>query len=104
MLRDLFLRVIKTGGETVVEDPAYLRLFGLPGRAMPVAEVWRSLFAGCSGLLDAPTRKILETILAEGCLAARILRGLQGDYRRENLRNLYRRLADALRQNSLYLP
>jgi glutamate---cysteine ligase / carboxylate-amine ligase len=104
MLRDLFLRVIKTGGETMADDPAYLRLFGLPGRAMPVAGIWQALFAGCSGILDAATRKTLEAILAEGCLAARILRGLRGDYRRENLRNLYRRLADALRQNSLYLP
>lgn len=104
MLRDLFLRVIRTGGDTLVEDPGYLRLFGLPGKVTPVAEVWRSLFAEFSGLLDAPTRKTLEQILSEGCLASRILRGLQGDYRRENLRNLYRRLADALRQNSLYLP
>lgn len=104
MLRELFLRVIQTGGETVVEDPGYLQLFGLPGKALRVSEIWQAFFTRCSGTLDTRTRETLELILREGCLSTRIMRGLQGDYRRENLRNHYLRLADALQQNSLYLP
>jgi len=104
MLRELFLRVIQTGGETVVEDPGYLQLFGLPGKAMRVSEIWQAFFTRCSGVLETRTRETLELILREGCLSTRIMRGLQGDYRRENLRNHYLRLADALQQNSLYLP
>lgn len=104
MLRELFLRVIQTGGETVVEDPGYLQLFGLPGKALRVSEIWQAFFTRCCGTLDTRTRETLELILREGCLSTRIMRGLQGDYRRENLRNHYLRLADALQQNSLYLP
>ncbi len=104
MLRDLFLRVIQTGGETVVADPSYMRLFGLPGETMPVFEIWQSLFARCSGTLDTGTRETLALILREGCLSSRILRGLQGDYRRENLRETYLRLADSLKENRLFLP
>lgn len=104
MLRELFLRVIKTGGETVVDDPGYLRLFGLPEKAVPVAEIWRSLLSRCGERIEAPARRTLDFILGEGCLSSRILRGLKGDCRRENISNLYRRLADSLKQNSLYLP
>lgn len=104
MLRELFLRTIKTGGETLVTDSRYLRLFELNAKAMPVSEIWQTLFARCSGMFASKTRQTLELILREGCLASRIIRGLQGDYRRENMREQYRRLADSLQQNSLYLP
>lgn len=104
MLRELFLRVIETGGETLVADSGYLQLLGLPGKAMPVAEIWQGLFARCREMLDKRSQKTLETVLREGCLSSRIMRGLQGDFRRENLRDHYLRLADALQLNSLYLP
>ncbi len=104
MLRDLFLRVIKTGGETVVADPAYLRLLGLGEGAMPVTRIWRTFLERCCAILAPASRQALELILREGCLATRIMRGLEGDYRRENLQRLYRQLAAALEHNSLYLP
>ena len=104
MLRELFLRVIETGGETLVADSGYLQLLGLPGKAMPVAEIWQYLFTKCGELLDKKCWATLDQILREGCLSSRIMRGLQGDYRRGNLRDHYLRLADALQLNSLYLP
>ena len=104
MLRDIFLRVIQTGEQTMVAEPQYLRLFGLSGKALPVAEIWQYLFTKCGELLDKKCRVPLEQILREGCLSTRIMRGLQGDYRQENIREQYRRLAESLRQNSLYLP
>jgi hypothetical protein len=104
MLRELFLRVIQTGGETLVENSSYLRSLGLPNKTMLVSEIWQALFARCSGLFDIKTRGTLEFILRAGCLSSRIMRGLHGDFRRENLRNQYLRLADVLQHNSLYIP
>ncbi len=104
MLRELFLRVIQTGEKTMVSEPQYLRLFGLSGKALPVAKIWQYLFTKCEERLDTKCRATLDQILREGCLSSRIMRGLQGDYRQENIRELYKRLAESLRQNSLYLP
>lgn len=104
MLQQLFLHVIRTGGKTLVTDSGYLRLFGLEATAMRAEEIWQHLFAQCSETLDKKSRQTLEVVLREGCLSSRIMRGLQGDYRRKNLRDLYRRLAAALQQNCLYLP
>jgi gamma-glutamyl:cysteine ligase YbdK (ATP-grasp superfamily) len=104
MLRELFLRVIKDGGLAVVEDSFYLRLLGLPGKAMRVSEIWQSLYGRYSGTFDAPMRESLSLILNQGCLAARIIGGLRGDFRRENLREVYRQLALSLQDNRLFLP
>lgn len=104
MLRDIFLRVIQTGENTMVAEPQYLRLFGLSGKALPVAEIWQYLFTKCGVLLDKQCRVTLDQILREGCLSSRIMRELQGDYRQENIREQYKRLAEFLQKNSLYLP
>jgi glutamate---cysteine ligase / carboxylate-amine ligase len=104
MLRELFLQVIRSGGKTLVADSGYLRLFGLPAKAIQVSDIWQCLFTKCRAMLDPRSCEPLEQVLLEGCLSARIVRGLQGDYRRENLHDQYLRLADSLQQNSLYLP
>ena len=103
-LHDLFLRVIKTGGDTVVNDPEYLQLFGLKSTALSVSDVWRALFERLAGALDIRSRETLAVVLGQGCLATRIMRALQGDFRHDNLRNVYRELAKSLRTNKLFLP
>lgn len=104
MLRELFLHVIKDGGEAVIENVDYLRLFGLPRKGMRVSEIWQSLYERYSSSFALAARASLELILDQGCLSTRIVRGLQGDYRRENLREVYRRLADSLKNNRIFLP
>lgn len=103
-LRDLFLQVIETGGETVVADPEYLQLFGLQSKAMPVFEVWRDLLERLAGTLDIDSRETLAMILGQGCLATRIMRALRSDYRHDNLLSVYKQLAISLRTNKLFLP
>lgn len=103
-LRDLFLRVIETGGETVVADPEYLQLFGLQSQAMPASEVLRVLLGRLAGTLDIDSRETLAVILGQGCLATRLMRALRGDFRHDNLLDVYKQLAISLRTNKLFLP
>ncbi|MBB5349284.1 hypothetical protein JWG42_12480 [Desulfoprunum benzoelyticum] len=104
MLRDLFLRVIRAGGEAVVADRHYLRLLGFDERRMPVQAVWDGLFDRCAGRIDGGSRAALALILEKGCLATRILCALGGDTGRERLREVYRRLARSLATNTQFVP
>jgi gamma-glutamyl:cysteine ligase YbdK (ATP-grasp superfamily) len=103
-LRDLFLRVIRDGGEVVVDDPGYLRLFGIDTGMISVMDIWQVLLDRCSASLDVAALDVLTLILSAGCLASRINQALEDDYRRDNLRRVYRRLADSLRQNKVFVP
>jgi len=103
-LRQLFLAVIRQGGEAAVENRQYLRLLGINERRMPVSAVWARLFDRCAGALDGGSRTAMALILGQGCLASRILRALDGDSRRERLQEVYRRLAQSLTTNTVFLP
>ncbi len=103
-LRDLFLRVIRDGGEVIVDDPGYLRLFGIDSGAISVREIWQVLLGRSSGAFDVAAHDVLTLILSAGCLASRINQALAGDVRRDSLRRVYRRLADCLRQNTVFVP
>jgi len=104
MLRDLFLRVIRAGGEAMIDDREYLRLFGFHEQPLPVRAVWAGLFDRCAGRIDGSSRAALALILERGCLASRILRALAGDTGRERLREVYRQLARSLATNTVFLP
>lgn len=81
-----------------IEDPAYLALFGWRGGACTAGALWESLIERCVArdALAAPCIDPLETILAEGCLARRILSRLGEHFDRDRLRDVYRELAACL--------
>ena len=103
-LRDIFLRVIRDGGAVVVDDREYLQLFGIRDKALTVMEIWQALLAQCSSALDVAALDVLNLILSAGCLSSRINQALEEDFRRENLRRIYRRLADSLQRNTVFVP
>jgi gamma-glutamyl:cysteine ligase YbdK (ATP-grasp superfamily) len=96
---------IAAGDEAVLEDPAYLRLFGFPGRAPCRArDLWQHLVAtearGAEGYAEwAPA---LDLYLAEGCLARRITRALGANPGRQDIDRVYRELCDRLDRGELY--
>jgi carboxylate-amine ligase len=98
-----FRRVVIDGERTVLEDPAYLELFGLSGSTVKtVQEVWRAIAerAGLMGLAsEHPWSEPLRTILEEGPLARRLQQALGSAPDREVLQRKWRILADCLREN-----
>ena len=104
-LAEQFERCIGQAESAPVPDHELLALLGRAGKDWTAGALWREL---ARELLPAgsPERiafgSALETILAQGPLARRILRALDGDASRPKLREVYGRLADCLLAGELF--
>jgi gamma-glutamyl:cysteine ligase YbdK (ATP-grasp superfamily) len=105
-LAEQFERGIAQAENAPVLDAQYLGLFGRSGQEWTAGALWSDL---ARELLPAgsPERAAfgpaLDTILAQGPLARRILRALDGDVSRPRLREVYGRLADCLLEGELFV-
>lgn len=108
-------RVIREADQALVDDPAYLALFGLAGgtQAVTAGEIWRQLLARLTSPAQPPNAEpaippeylpTLAIILEQGCLARRMLRFLAGDLSRPRLTALCRDLSQCLAQGKLFAP
>ncbi len=106
-LLPLLLGTIGEGERFVIDHGFYLEALGLPGRPLPVADVWRHLTAGFLADCRQQTPELvltLEKILEHGPLARRILTALGNGYSVEDLKTVYRRLCLCLQEGELFLP
>ena len=92
------------GGSAKIEDRAWLRAIGLADAPRTAAEVWSELVTRhvATEADAAEHRAALDTILGEGCLAARLLRRVGTRPSRDELREVYRELADCLDHGRLF--
>lgn len=90
--------------QALIDDAAYLALFGFPGARCTARELWCHLLAACAAdpWLTAQSCEVLEHILTHGTLARRILRALGADASRARLMAVYRQLCDCLAQGCLF--
>jgi gamma-glutamyl:cysteine ligase YbdK (ATP-grasp superfamily) len=104
-LASLFLKVVRDAQAAVIDDPDYLRAFGLTAAGrLSAGELWRHLLEKVTPT-DAPAGSLADTsrrILERGCLASRILAALGADFRHENLRDVYGALCDCLARGVLF--
>jgi gamma-glutamyl:cysteine ligase YbdK (ATP-grasp superfamily) len=85
--------------DAVVATGAYLGAFGLRTTALRASEIWQHLAAeafASSGVDREAWSVPIDTILARGPLARRILAALDGDYSQHSLRAVYGGLARCL--------
>lgn len=106
-LAALLRETARRGDEALVEDGILLAALGLPKQPQRAREVWsrlleRHLFVS-PDFASTEWKPALETILAQGCLARRILRRLAGDLRPERVREVYAELCDCLAHGRLFL-
>jgi len=104
--------VVRDGGDAVIDDAAYLALFGVTEGPCRAGELWRHLVtevvAQASGY--PAWREPLRVILEHGCLAERIARSLGGAQPADTeiapgrLHAIYGRLSDCLRDGALFTP
>jgi len=89
---------IRDADRARIDDRAYLALLGWERGPCTAGALWESLIERCAARdpLTSPCIGPLETILAEGCLARRILARLGERIDRDRLRGVYRELADCL--------
>jgi len=81
---------IRDAEQAVVDNAAYLRLLGFPGRRATAGELWQHLVARMPPEREAFWQAPLQTILRDGPLARRISRALGGAIPRPPLATVFR--------------
>lgn len=104
-----FRAATRDAERTPISDAALLRAFGLPGTATDLQHIWRHLAAAVlpdADTIDAGLAKPIETILAHGPLARRMLTAVGKKPDAVALRALSARLADCLvpGEEPVFLP
>ncbi|MDH5299236.1 MAG: glutamate-cysteine ligase family protein [Desulfobulbaceae bacterium] len=105
-LAEIFAAAVRSGEGAVIENPAYLRIFGYGDDApLTAGQLWQHILAQLTekGLAPVNFGAQLKVILDQGTLASRIRRRLANDCSRRGLATLYRELADCLAQGKLFV-
>ena len=96
---------IRDADETVIEDKAFLSLFGYRGTHCTIKELWRHLVNETSPNMNPSCDKALEMIISQGPLARRLVESMQecGTDRRD-LHAVYADLCQCLRAGAMFCP
>ena len=103
---ETFVACVKDADQALVKDPAYLRLWGMPGETpVPASTIWRHLFTELKkvdhyGL--AACGKELQVILERGPLARRILTATGKNPKRDMIDKVYHTLARTLANGGIF--
>lgn len=105
-LAPILLAVIREADLARIEDAAYLRTLGYPGRSATAGEVWAHLLESTVSREPAFTewRDVFDLFLRRGCLARRIRRAAGENPSRERLRAVYADLGACLAEGRLFDP
>jgi gamma-glutamyl:cysteine ligase YbdK (ATP-grasp superfamily) len=90
----------------IVNQCEFLKVFGFPGNSATLRELWQHIverLAGSGNTAVAACRPEMDIILREGTLSERIVKAVGKDDSRENISFTYKRLADCLAQNKMFL-
>jgi len=98
-LADVLLLSIRHAQSAVIENPAYLRAFGISGETrLSAGDLWRHLRQAClpEVLADPSWTGPIERVLTEGSLSRRITAALGREFGPDEMRQIYARLCDCL--------
>jgi len=98
-LKTILTDHIRHAEEALIENEAYLHLFGIDSKVMKSKEVWGHLVKACE--LEDPA---LDYILKTGSLSTRMLRALPKQPSEGEIQNLFFKLAQCLAENTLFKP
>ncbi|MEW4490640.1 glutamate-cysteine ligase family protein [Thalassoglobus sp. JC818] len=104
-LRAILDQTIQDGELSVVSDQKYLRLFGIEDPQITGREMWQKLFEGSREQIVATHSEAIpciELILIQGPLARRMQNAIGETPSAEELRALYRSLAECLAQGRAF--
>ena len=101
----LFEKVVEKGPEVVIDQQDYLQIFQYPGKTASVGELWNHILQQNinSGNSLSRWKPEIDVILKQGTLSQRIIRALGGDYSKENITTVYKKLSTCLEQNRMFL-
>lgn len=106
--------VIKDAEHARISDANYLHALGFPGTTARADELWRHLLGAIDaanakapedpGWYPPTTRATIDTILTKGCLARRLVQALGPSPTHARQVDVYRRLANCLETNTMFIP
>jgi gamma-glutamyl:cysteine ligase YbdK (ATP-grasp superfamily) len=100
-LEEILLATIREGEAAVIDDPAYLAVFGYPAKRCRAGELWRHLAEAVLSGGEA-FRPALRVILERGTLARRLLAALGPSPSAARLREVYGDLCDCLEEGEMF--
>jgi gamma-glutamyl:cysteine ligase YbdK (ATP-grasp superfamily) len=105
MLAPLYEKVVEKGPDVIIDNPDYLNVFRFPGKKASVGELWSHILQRNidSGNAIKRWKPEIDVILKQGTLSQRIISALNGDYSRENIISVYKKLSTCLEQNKMFL-
>lgn len=100
-LHDVLLECIRWAEHTRLRDRALLGAYGIGGGILTAGDLWKQLVEQVmpEGHEDTAT---MQRLLRAGSLASRITKAIKRHPTREQLRDVYRELADCLAQGTLF--
>jgi len=104
-LESVFLETGKVGGDAVIGDSEYLRMFGIQdSQRVSVSDLWRTVVAKFDGrwTVKPEIESAIQFILARGNLSGRILHAFDDDFSRERMRDIYSEHSDCLASGRLF--
>lgn len=102
-LFSLFQKVIKEAHLAEINNRDYLKALGFPEKKSTAGELWQHLYeTSMLGATRDEWEKPLNTIFNKGPLAARILKSLGNDLKRERLFEIYAALCDSLENDTIF--
>ncbi|WP_258103352.1 glutamate-cysteine ligase family protein [Marinoscillum sp. MHG1-6] len=105
-LYHVFKECVKNGSDAIISDPEYLKALGYTNH-QKAHTVWLDLIDRTMEAYPSwmqPWSDVLRSIVNHGTLAERIIKSLNGDFSREELHAVYKKLSGCLQTNSLFVP
>ena len=94
---------IKEAENLIIYKLEYLNLFKIE-QACTVQDVWKQLYYLVKPNIQDSHHAAIEIILEHGTLATRILKAIDKDFSKENIKNTYSKLGRCLQENQLFIP
>lgn len=104
VLFEILNQSIEDAEEAVIQNKAYLKLFGIKAESMAVNAIFKHVFENVSSRLSGRHAEAIELILEHGSLSTRTLKAIDNDFSEENILKIYQKLGDSLSNNKLFLP
>lgn len=104
-LARIFQACVRDGEKTLIDNPRFLQVLGMPGRHCKASELWQFLIEEkLHGHIGGSMawNETLQILLRQGPLARRIVRAIGGDFSPAHLRNVYRGLCDCLEDGTIF--
>jgi carboxylate-amine ligase len=103
-LEKILLATIRQAEHAVIDDPSYLRMFGLDEQSCTAGRLWQHMYQKMAADLPAEFTAPIETVLKQGSLATRIARRFGNKSDGAQIRATYENLCACLEGGCMFAP